>query len=157
MSYRPQFAYPPPPSDMIEETFHYSFDSSNVPDLGPVVPANGQVNNIPLDFERDTEFHLRAIKVLATNEELGGLVASNLQLWFKDPWGNYLSDAPICLGNYWSGAGVDVAGRVPVVIEPEIICPLGSQVYAFLVDIQGSSQVPPSFTLYGVKWRKESN
>ena len=136
---------------MLEETFHYCFDGSNVPDLLTAVPANGQVNNIPLDFERDAEFHIRAILVqLAT-------APSSLQLWFKDPWGNYLQDNPICLNTLWSGAGLAVAGHVPCIIEPEIVCPSGSQVYAFLTNIQAADKTPPSFTLYGVKWRRETN
>jgi hypothetical protein len=150
MSYRPQFAYLPPPPGVREEAFHYSFDSANSDALKLPVAANNQSNNIPLQFERDAEFRIRAILVTSPKDG-GGLQPSTLQLWLKDPWGNYLMDHPIELNTCWSGTGIDEAGRNPVLLEPEIICPAGSQVVVYLTNIRGTQQDAPIFTLFGVK------
>lgn len=150
MSYRPQFAYPPPPANVREESFLYIYDSANVNGLSGTVPANDQLNNIPLPFERDAEFHLRGILVQ------DGTDASSLQIWFQDSFGNYLQANTITLSTLWSGAGVAVAGKIPVTFEPEVICPAGALVQVYFKNIRGTAQNLPSFNLYGVKWIREA-
>lgn len=142
--YRPQMAFQTPPG-FRDEQFHYSFDSTIVPVLATAILAGQVVNDIYFQLQNDAEFICRGIKVqLAT-------AASNLQLWLKDPFGNYLSQTYIPLATYATGAGTQVIGRMIVPFEPEIACPAGSIFTAFLLNPTLGSVTPPAFTFFGVK------
>ena len=142
--YRPQYAFETP-RGFRDETFHYSFDKSTVAALGVSIAAGALVNDIILQLQNDAEFVCRAIKVhLAA-------AGSNLDLWLKDPFGNYLSQTYIPINRAYRGAGIGVVGRLPVIIEPEIICPAGGMWTAYLYNPTTGALMPPAFTLFGVK------
>jgi hypothetical protein len=145
MIYRPQYAFLTP-RGFRDETFHYSFDNTNVPVLGAVIAAGQQVLNITLQLQADAEFVLRAWKVESVT---GG--GSNFQIVIKDPFGNYLSAAPIPLARYLRGNGALVIGRTVVPFESEIACPMGGFFQVDLYNPTTGNLTPPRFTLYGVK------
>jgi hypothetical protein len=140
--YRSQFAVRPD-RRFREETFHYTFDKTTVAALGVPITAGAVVNDIYLPFQPDAEFILRGIKVST---------GSNLYLWLKDPFGNYLSQTYVPLSLYLEGAGAAIAtGRVCIPVEPEIICPAGGNFVAYLANPSTGPLEPPAFTFFGVK------
>lgn len=143
-SYRSQFAYPPPAPGFRENVFHYSFDATNVPALGRPILAGVQVNDIPLQFQNDYDFFCRGIKV---QFETG---ASSLYLWLKDPYSNYLSQVPVPLSLYLTGAGAAICGTLMIPLEPEILCPAGGMFHAYLYNPLAIESEPPVFTFFGV-------
>ena len=142
--YRPQYAFWTP-RNFRDETFHYSFDKTNVAALGVAIAAGQVVNDIILQFQNDAEFVCRGFKVQL------GTSASDLQLWLKDPFGNYLSQTYIPLANYLTGAGTLIVGRAVVILEPEIICPRSGMWTAYLSNPTAGFLEPPAFTFFGVK------
>jgi hypothetical protein len=149
--YRPQYAFETP-RGFRDETFHYSFDKTNVAALGVLLPTLQLRNDIILQFQNDQEFVCRAIRVLgAVTEQGGGTPVSNLYIWLKDPFGNYLSQTYVPISRYLTGAGAGIIGRLPVIIEPEIICPAGGMWAMYLYNPTTGSLLPPSITFFGVK------
>ena len=126
MAYRPQFAYPPPEPGFVEEEFCYFFDSTNVPDLASPLPPGGQVLRIPLQLEPDAPFFLRGIQISGNQGPLG--------IRFTDPWGNELAEGSIEAdrGYYATLDGPNPVGRLPVIVEPQVLCPAGSML---LIDL----------------------
>jgi hypothetical protein len=148
--YRPQYAFGTP-RGFRDETFHYSFDKTNVAALGVQIPAGQLRNDIVLQLQNDQEFVCRGISVLGADVERGGTAPSNLYLWLKDPFGNYLSQTYVPLSRYLTGSGRTVTGRFPVILEPEIICPAGGMWVAYFYNPTSGSLYPPAFTFYGDK------
>jgi hypothetical protein len=142
--YRAQFAYPPS-RGLKDETFHYSFDGSNVAILGTGILAGKQVNDIYLQLQNDYEFACRGAKVQFSTG------FSNLYLWLKDPFGNYLSQTYVPLSLYLTGAGGAVTGSLVIPFEPEIQCPAGGVFTAYLYNPLAIEAEPPAFTFFGVK------
>lgn len=140
--YRAQYAYPP--SGFKEETFEYSFDATNVPILGAAIAAGQLVNNIIFQLEQDYEFAWRGTKVQLST------ATSQLYLWLKDPFGNYLSQVPVPLSLYLTPSGAPIIGTLPVPME-EIICPAGGIITAFLYNPTAGPADPPAFSFQGVK------
>jgi hypothetical protein len=138
MPYRPQMAFACPPG-FTDRSFHYTFDSTNVPQLKGNLAANANIMNIPLAMQPDAPFLLRAIKV-----QLTAGAGSTLNIWFKDPYGNELSDAPVPIDQYAAPSGGQVPGTVAVVFEPGFRCPLGTVfwVYQILNPTSGSVALP---------------
>ena len=118
MSYRPQYAYPEPPEGFVEEDFVYYFDQTNTPSLGKV-PINQPISRVILQLQADAPFKLRGIQVSGN--------AGNLLLRFWDAHDNPLSQVMIEADRSYSGSenGAQPIGRLPVVVEPEILCPAG--------------------------------
>lgn len=141
--YRAQYAYPP--SGFKEETFEYSFDATNVPILGAAIGSLALVNDIVFQMEQDYEFACRGIKVQLST------ATSQLYLWLKDPFGNYLSQVPVPLSLYATPSGAPIIGSLVVPIEPEIICPAGGTFTAYLYNPTGAPIQPPAFSFQGVK------
>ena len=146
--FRPQFAYPTP-AGYRDEQFHYAFDSFNTPLLSGTVAAGALVSLIPLVLQTDAPFFARGIKVAT----VGG---SNLKIQFKDPWGNYLSSAPLPINLYVNPGGAAGPGFSPVVIEPEIQCPAGGIFWVWLQNTSGAPVAAPAISFYGVKRYKET-
>lgn len=130
MSYRPQFATHPLQLGYQEVDFLYYFDETSVPDLGAAVAPGEQVLKIPLPFEKDAEYVWRAVQISGN--------AAPLAIRFYDPFGNELSSAVIEADRDYSGTvgGLNPVGRLPVMLEPEIVCPAGS---VLLLDIANLS------------------
>lgn len=165
MIYRPQFAYPTP--EGCEDTdFVFSFDGSNTPLLNQDV--SGQtISNIPLLLDRDSPFYWRAWKIDGIRETTNKLPNQyeipNISVKLQDPYLNDLSDSliPAVLSGFPSNP-VDFNHSVltgsPVVLEPEIYCPAGGYILAFLsaplLGGCGTNRYFVSFTLYGVKRRQ---
>jgi hypothetical protein len=142
--YRPQFAYPPA-RGFKEETFHCTFDSQNTPILGTAIAGGARVNDIMLQLQNDYEFASRGIKVQTDSG------ASNFYLWLRDPFGNYLSQVPVPLSLYATGAGsLPIIGTFIVDLNPEIVCPAGGVWTAYLYNPTVGSLTPPKFSFYGV-------
>ncbi|HXU79229.1 MAG TPA: hypothetical protein VN794_21805 [Methylomirabilota bacterium] len=81
--YRPQFAFPEPPAGFTWQPCIYQFDAVNVPALGNLDLAAGQVSgHIPLPLDRDACFCLLAVKI-----QDGGV-----DILLFDPWSNQLMD-----------------------------------------------------------------
>lgn len=118
MAYRPQYAYPEPPSGWVEEDFVYYFDATNTPALAGIT-NNNPVLKIPLQMQADAEFRLRGV-------EISGNVG-NLYLKLYDCYGNELGQALMEADRAYAGTenGPNPIGRLPVVFEPEIPCPAG--------------------------------
>jgi hypothetical protein len=141
--YRPAFAYHTP-RGFRDETFHYSFNGSNVAALGTAIAAGALVADIILQLQNDADFVCRGLKVLL------GTVPSNLYLWLKDPFGNYLSQTYVPASLSVSGSGSGVCGSLVVPIE-EIICPASGMWTAYLYNPTAAPVNPPAFSFFGVK------
>jgi hypothetical protein len=152
MTYRPQFAFPPPPTGEEYEQFHYSFDGTNCPLLNVAVPAGGFANNIILLMEADAAFLCRAIKIRT------GLSHSTLYFQLKTPRGDYMQAVPVPLADYASHIdGANIAGHYFVPMESEVEAPSGSNWTLYLYNPTGAPVSAPEVTLYGVKRRKCSS
>lgn len=118
MSYRPQFAYPPPPPGWKDEEFEYYFDVNNVPALA-IIPSN----LIPLPLQQDAEYFIRGIQVSGNTQNLV------VRLWTPD--GMQLSQTLIEVDRAYSGTlnGSAPVGRLPVPLEPEVPCPSGGTLF----------------------------
>ena len=147
MSYRPQYAYPRTPRGFEDETFHYSFDSTNTTLLGVAIAAGGQANNIMLPLDPDAPFIVRGLKILL------GTAGSNLDVQLKTPWGDYISTVPIPLRRWADGGGRAIAGKLVVPFEPEVECPAGGSWSLYLYNPTSGNVNPPAITLYGIKRR----
>ena len=114
MSYRPQYAYPPPPPGWRDEEFEYYFDQNNVPALA-VIPSN----LIPLPLQQDAAYFIRGIQISGNTQNL------MVRLWTPD--GMQLSQTLFEVDRGYSGTlnGNAPMGRLPVPLEPEIPCPAG--------------------------------
>jgi len=141
--YRPPFAYPTP-RVYREETFHYSFNSSNVAALGAAIAAGQLIADIILQMQNDAEFVCRAVKVML------GTAPSNLYVWIKDPFGNYLSQTYVPASLYVTGSGAGVCGSLDVPIE-EIVCPASGIWTAYLYNPTAAPVNPTAFSFFGVK------
>jgi hypothetical protein len=161
--YRPQFAYSTPPGCRDEDFIHY-FDSSNVPLLASDV--NGlTISNIPLPLDRDAPFYWRGIKVALRTTSGGvafGDTEPNFSVKFRDVYDNDLSDDLVPAVEYafpmnpLLGTNFLVKGP-PVPLEPEIYCPPGGVILAFIQVPSLSRSVAyfPEFAFFGVKRFKE--
>jgi hypothetical protein len=90
MSYRPQFAYAPIP-DCDEQRCTYSFDPSNLPAIvGVTLAAGAQTGRIPLKFDLDADFYVRAIA--ATYAGLGIRIEGS---GAGDPWSDNENDTSL--------------------------------------------------------------
>jgi hypothetical protein len=118
LSYRPQYAYPEPPPGWQEEDFVYFFDSVNVPILGQV-PINTPLSKIVLQLQADAPFKLRGIQISGN--------VGNLLMRLYDAHDTELSQTLVEADRGYSGTenGAAPIGRLPVVFEPEILCPPG--------------------------------
>ena len=148
--YRPQLAYPPPPPGYEDETFHYSFDSTNTPLLGVNILAGAYANNIILPLQPDAPFICRGIQIRTVT---GG--GSTLDCQLKTPHGDYLATVPVPISRWLDGGGrASVTGKMRVPLEMEIECQAGSIWTLYLFNPTLGTVAPPSVTLFGVKRRR---
>ena len=144
MSYRPQFVFSTP-RGFRDESFHYSFDSTNTPGLGVSIASGAFLNNIVLQTQADAEFICRALKVQL------GTAASNLNLTIKNPQGLYLSAVNVPIADYLTPSGLAVVGSLFVPFEPEVRIPPSGFFEVYLENLTGGSLACPAFTFYGLK------
>lgn len=148
MTYRPQYAYPPPPAGFKDEQFHYSFDGTNCPLLSTAnaLAPGAASNNIILLMQSDAIFLARALKIKLGNSH------STLDFQLKTPRGDYMQTVPVPLALYAGRIdGVNGAGHFFVPIEAEIEAPPGSNWTLYLYNPTSGTVNPPAVTLYGVK------
>jgi hypothetical protein len=121
MAYRPQCAYPPPPSGWIDEEFEYYFDSIDTPSLA-IVPSN----KVPLQLQPDAEFHLRGIQISGN--------VGNLAIRFWTPQGEQISQCLVEADRAYAGTvqGAPPVGKLPVALSEEIVCAPGT---VLLIDL----------------------
>jgi hypothetical protein len=144
--YRPQLAFSCPPH-FEDVAFHYTFDGTNTKLLNGNLAAGANIMNIPLVMQPDAPFLLRVIKVQGTAGK-----GSELDIWFKDPFGNELSDATVAINNYAAPGGGQVIGTQPVVFEPGIRCPIGTVFWIYEIQNRTSGSVAlPKITFQGYK------
>ena len=124
MPFRAQYAYPPAPPGWIDEEFEYYFDVNNTPALA-TIPAL----QIPLQLQSDAEYHWRAVEISGNQ---GNIV---MRLW---KGATQLSQTLVPVDDAYSSniAGAfpvpPPIGKLPVILEPEVLCEPGSQL---LVDL----------------------
>lgn len=125
MSYRPQFPFKTPPEYQDKDFVHY-FDQTNTPQLNNALSlaVGATVLGIPLVFEADAPFTWRGIKINGP---------SNFAVRFRDPYNNYLSDDFVQIPLQDGPQETSIWGSLVVDLEPQIRCPLGTQI---LVDIK---------------------
>ena len=129
MAYRPQSVYPDPPEGWEDTDFVYYFDPVNTPALGGGLPAGETIQKIPLQLQPDADFYLRGIQISGNTGRLG--------LTFWTPAGDPISQVTVEADRAYSGTlnGNPPVGRLPVMVEPEIFCPAGSQILLDLTNI----------------------
>jgi hypothetical protein len=147
--YRPQFVYAPPPFRDVEEIqFSYSFDATNTPGLANNVAANNQVLNIPLQFQTDSVFMARGVRVSAVN----------LGIQFRDAFGRILSDSFVAVNLSYQASGLPTggtAGGLLVEFEPELLITPGGIILVNLQNQTNAPIAPPEISFYGPKrWRE---
>lgn len=145
--YRPQFAYRTP-AGFTDQDFSYSFDgATNTPLLAGTIGGNTFIQNIMLPLQPDQMFLWRGWKIQTYN-----VAFEPLFFQFKDPCGNYLSQATIPSTHWYLPPGQQGWGFQTVPIEPEIPCPAGSNVVLYIqTQPFGGSVALPRVVLYGVK------
>jgi hypothetical protein len=151
MTYRPQFAYPPPPRGFEDEQFHYSYDGATVPLLSSAnaLVAGAFANNIILPTEADAPFLARAIKIQL------GTADSTLNFQLKTPRGDYMQTTPVPIARYaGQGDGAAICGKLVIPMESEIECPPSSVWTLYLYNPTSGTVNPPAVTISGVKRRK---
>lgn len=120
MSYRPQYAYPPPPPGWKDEEFEYIFDVADTPALA-ILPSY----RIPLQLQQDAEYRFRAFQISGNT--------GKLLVRFWSPDGFILSQVQIENDLAYSAAvGPSPVGKLPVPLPDEIVCPPGA---ALLIDV----------------------
>lgn len=118
--YRPQFAMPAAPAGFAWQPCVYQFGEFNVPALGGLTLAAGEVSgHIPLPLDKDAPFVLLAVKI-----QNGGL-----DVLLFDPWSNQLMDSFVPPAIYASPLS-----PATVLEGPGIEVPAGA---AFQVRLQG--------------------
>ncbi len=153
MMYRPQFAYPVPPKECVDQRFHYSYDFTNTPYLNSgSLAAGAHSGRIPLQMDQDADFYL-----LALQHQPNGL-----QLRLETPFADPLSDSgnSVESTNYVLPALYDqVDGAALVTIEGDtngwggIYCPRGGVLNLYLNNPTAASIVLTLviLTLHGKK------
>jgi len=136
--YRPQYAFPAPLSDCLDQRFHYAYDASNTPTLAQgSLAAGGHTGRIPLQMDQDAPFYLLAIQQQA----------SGLQLRLESPYADPLSDSgnTIESTNYvFSALYSETDGAAVVTIDgdavPEggIYCPRGGVLNLYINNPSGA-------------------
>jgi hypothetical protein len=170
--YRPQFAYPTPPGCRDEE-FLYSFDGSNTQMLNQDI-STLTLRNIPLVLDQDAPFYWRGWKFNALRGATspGGIPTAyaykDVSIRLRDPYDNDLSNDWVPAVNYGDPINSPLQNNLtlltgpPVLVEPEIYCPPGGVILAFILAtaVPGGGKLGQwraSFGLYGVKRFKECN
>lgn len=170
--YRPQFAYSTPPGCRDEE-FIYTFDGSNTAMLNQDI-SGLTLSNIPLVLDQDAPFYWRGWKFGPSRQgtqpptipTIYAYVQVDVRL--RDPYDNDLSDDWVPAVNYGYPQNALLQTNLalftgpPVLLEPEIYCPPGGVILAFVrataLARGGKLAVnTASFGLYGVKRFKECN
>jgi hypothetical protein len=161
--YRPQFAYATPVG-CIDKDFVYLFDSTNTPMLATSISGR-RIEYIPLPMEQDAPFYLRGVKVGAIRHTTGGAPVSydfpDFAVKLRDCFANDLSDGFIQATEYgFAQNPLNFNGSLltgpPVPLEPEIYCPPGGIMWAFLLaPVLGADTYLASFALHGIKRFKE--
>ena len=157
MSYRPQFAYASIP-DCDEQRCTYSFDPSNLPAIvGVTLAAGAQTGRIPLKFDLDADFYVRAIA--ASYAGLGIRIEGS---GAGDPWSDNENDTSLFpsanfvqLSEYSSG-GPFISRFGPCNMESGlrgIFIPGGGTLSLFLFNYTSAGQTLAYFRLllHGVK------
>lgn len=145
--YRPQFPFACPL--MFEDAdFIQYFDYRNTPLLNnTTLAAATAVLNIGLNLDADGPFFLRGIQVLGQNR-----ADPVIQVQFKDPSGNYLSDQFVGFDEY---VAPNATGQFiqNIVFEPEIACPPATVFWMNLYNqTAGNADLTKvRVSLYGVK------
>lgn len=123
--YRPQFPCPTPKGFDDKDAVQY-FDQTNTPQLNNALSlaAGGFLLSIPLQLQSDAPFTWRGTKINGP---------SNFAVRFRDPYGNYLNSDWVPLPLDYAPDEPAVFGSLPIVLDPEVHCPLGSVI---LVDIK---------------------
>jgi hypothetical protein len=142
--YRPQFAYPQPPSTCRDQNCFYSFDGSNTPSFVSVQANDPGTNKIPLTLDQDADFIIRAIRIPQTS----------LRVVLEDCFLHQLIDqnpANECLNpRFWSES--DGAGLV--VLESDnwgIWCPAGGSLVAYVQNPTNAPITGLVINIQGVK------
>lgn len=162
--YRPQFPYVTE-SGCRYEDFVYYFDGSNVPMLNTSISGK-RIENIPLPLEQDAPFLWRGVKVGATRVLSSGVpsayLSPNFNVRLRDCYDNDLSDDYVPATQYGFAENPltfssSLLTGPPAVLEPEIYCPPGGVIIAFLncPTALGELSYFASFALFGVKRVKE--
>jgi hypothetical protein len=146
--YRPQFAYPDPPSPCEDQPCQYSFDSTNCPTFLGALPPGGQTNRIPLPLDQDAAFYLRGISTTG---------AASIRI--EDCNGNAVSDSE----NAQNSSNFadpykysDTLGAGFVALESgndDVFCPAGGNLLVYLYNGTGSTiyLTTCALNLFGVK------
>lgn len=148
--WRPQFAYPTP-KGCRDEDFVYQFDASNTPMLASLAPGQ-DLPFIPLVLQQDASFYWRGWKISIRRTD-GTIFSPDLSIKLRDPYQNDLSDGLVPAVEYGFVQNPSQPfSQPPVLIDPEIFCPAGGTVTAFLL---GGGTIDTSdaiiISLYGVK------
>lgn len=136
MSYRPQFAYAAI-ADCDEQRCTYSFDASNTPKFVTILAAGAMSGRIPLKFDLDADFYVRAIEAT-----LGGLKMRIEGSGAGDPWSDAENDTSLFpganyerLAQYSATSGDGASGLVPIESGLRgIFVPGGGTVSVFLMN-----------------------
>jgi len=142
--YRPQFAYPPPPTGCREQNCMYSFDATNTPSFASIAANDPGTNKIPLQLDQDADFIIRAVRI----------TPSSLRVVLEDCFLHALVDQNPqnqCLNpKFW--AQTEGAGFVPLESDNwGIWCPAGGILIAYVQNPTGAPITGLAINLVGEK------
>ncbi len=152
--YRPQFAYPnASEAGCLEQRAHYSFDGTNTPALATIA-AGAELSKVPLKFDQDAPFFIRALQVsesvvLLRLEDCSGnpLLGNPQNAIFPD-------SVPLDTPAQWCESGG--AGLVPVESDEwGIYCPAGGTLFLYALNPSAGEITDLVVNVHGVKWYKE--
>jgi hypothetical protein len=141
LTYRPQFAHPGTPEGCSDQSFIYTFDSSNTPALATSIPNNAELQGVVLQLDSDAPFFWYGM----------AFAQMNLLIRLLDPWGNYLEDSYTPMSFYVSPSLSNPVGQLNVIREPGIFCPMGGTVRLDFKNVSGGALTPGKVSLRGVK------
>ncbi len=147
--YRPHFCYHTP-ENCIDQPYEYYFDPSDVP--AEEIASNGDIFGMILGpLDKDAPFHWRGWRIFYNGADPA------LEILFRDPDGQALSDDTINLLLYAVGSGFSTnlaRGGMQVAMDEEIICPPGAVIevnWRRAINTSGTVPPFPGITLSGVK------
>lgn len=144
--YRPQFPYKTPPG-FTDTDFSYSFDgNTNTTLLAGNIAGGVTIQNITMALQPDEMFLWRGWKI-----QNYSITFQPIYIQLRDPSGNYLSNALIPSGHWYFPSGTAGFGFTTIAIEPEVVCPAGSNIVMYIQNPSGVSVALPRVVFYGVK------
>lgn len=139
----------------MDQRCSYNFDVSNIPALGPAIPAGGVLSKIPLILDADADFYLRAVNIWSGFDT--DTISTSLLVGLEDTSGNPLINPsspglpPVLLPSLW---GETALPGWAADLESDtwgVYCPGSGGLYLYVQNPTAAPVSPPVIVLHGIK------